>query len=79
MATKGTGVAVGGMGELVGSGVLAVVSVISFPEAVAVGTVLDELQAESKMGSRQMLMIIPRGWRRLIGQIIPANRSPTDK
>jgi len=79
MATKGTGVAVGGMGELVGSGVLTAVSVISFSEAVAVGTGLDELQVESKIGSRQMLIMIPRSWRRLIGQIIPANRSPTDK
>lgn len=60
----------------VGSDVLTVVEVISTTATVPVGTGLVALQAENKMGRRQIPRIVAKSWRKLIGQIIPVNWSP---
>jgi hypothetical protein len=74
MAANGTGVEVGGTGVIVGLGELTAVSVDTTCAAVTVGTGLEVLQAEINMGNRQIAKIMTRRWRRLIRQIIPANR-----
>jgi hypothetical protein len=62
------------MGVLVGSGELTFVEVTSTTATVPVGDGLVALQAENKMGRRQIGVMKIRSLRRLIGQIIPANR-----
>jgi hypothetical protein len=64
------------MGVLVGSGELTFVEVTSTAATVPVGTGLVALQAENKMGRRQIVVMKTRSLRRLIKQIIPANRFP---
>jgi hypothetical protein len=76
---NGTGVAVGGTGVLVGSGVLSDVGVISTTIPVPVGTGLVELHAENTKGKKQKTTMKTKSWRRLIGQIIPVNRFPANR